>query len=136
MFLIIENTTVRRELQDVFTPNVRKGVPRRVYIRRGIELQECGYTEGCAGCEAAKTNSAPNGHTEECRARIEAVMTKDASERVEIARRRCAKGKRVAGDSTAARKHSKQKRPRPTSHTEECVRHSKRKLLDDTTTAT
>ena len=150
-------------MQDVFTPNDRKGSPRRIYIRRGIELQTFGYTDGCAGCDAAQANTDSNGHTEECRARLEAAIYQEAPGRVEIARERYAKGKRVAGGSPATDIHApaaprvyirrtdllrvgytqhcpgckaaSEKRPRSTNHNEECRRRIERKLQEDANTA-
>ena len=151
------------ELQDVFTPNDRKGSPRRIYIRRGVELQRFGYTEGCEGCEAAKANTDPNGHTEACRARLEAAIYQDAPGRIEIARERCAKGQAAAGRNAATDIHSpaaarvyirrtdlvrvgytehcpgckaaREKRSRSINHNEECRRRVERKLQEDANTA-
>ena len=152
------------ELQDVFTENDRKGSPRRLRLRREIDLQKYGYTEGCAGCEAAKDKKGSSGHTEECRARLEAAIYLDAPGRVDIARERCAKGKRVAGGGgvatdihalTAPRvyirrtdlarvgytehcpgcKAAKEKRSRSTNHNEECRRRIERELQEDASTA-
>lgn len=147
------------ELQDIFTPNDRKGAPRRVYIRRNIELKNYGYTEGCVGCEAVSAETKPIGHTEACRLRIEAAMLQDAAERIEVARTRCAKGRPVAGGErspTAPRvyirrtdlarvgyteccpgcKASREKPPRSINHNEACRKRNERKLLEDPNTAT
>ena len=43
-------------------------VPRRLYIRRGVELVNCGYTDGCPGCERARAKGSPLAHNETCRA--------------------------------------------------------------------
>ena len=66
--------------------------PRRVYIRRHIELMKYGYTAGCAGCIAAVGGLDSRGHTDECRRRIEAAMEADTADegrvRVTIAHER------------------------------------------------
>ena len=51
--------------------------PRRVYIRKEVELQRYGYTPTCKGCEAAKTDKGSQSHTDECRGRIERAMAAD-----------------------------------------------------------
>ena len=38
--------------------------PRRVYIRRNVELRKYGFTQGCRGCMAAETGHAPENHSE------------------------------------------------------------------------
>ena len=53
-----------------------RGTKRRVYIRRGIELQRFGYTDGCLGCVAAAGALEPAGHSNACRKRVEAAMLK------------------------------------------------------------
>jgi hypothetical protein len=60
-------------------PPVRKpeGVPRRLYIRREVELRRYGYTDGCEGCIAAACGNVPVPHTLACRTRIEKEMEKD-----------------------------------------------------------
>ena len=75
--------------------------PRRVYIRRNVELDRYGYTPGCPGCIAAETNAAPTNHSAECRARIEAAMSADdlLGGRVEA---QAAKRQRVAEETPAA----------------------------------
>ena len=63
-----------------------------MYIRRGIELQRFGYTDGCLGCVAAAGALKPAGHGNACRKRVEAEMLKvDVGERVQKARQRRAK---------------------------------------------
>ena len=150
-------------MQDVFVPNTLKGTPRRVYIRRGVELQKYGYTDGCEACDAAKAKTNAYGHTEECRARLEAAMRQDFTERIEIARERRAQGKAAAaGQGTTDNrtratsrvyirrsdllrvgytehcpgcKAARQKRPTSFNHNEACRRRIERKLLDDSTAA-
>eukprot|EP00971_Amphidinium_carterae_P082049 1623115-Amphidinium_carterae.3 len=46
----------------------------RTYLRRGKELKDFGYTKNCPGCDAARLGQPARGHTEACRARIEAEM--------------------------------------------------------------
>ena len=50
---------------------------RAVYIRKPIELQKYGYTDGCAGCRAAREDTAPRPHSQACRTRIEEAMARD-----------------------------------------------------------
>jgi len=66
-------------------------VPRRMYIRRDVELAVYGFTDGCPGCDAAKAGLNPVAHTAACRKRIEEAMaadehTRDAWTRVEANR--------------------------------------------------
>eukprot|EP00971_Amphidinium_carterae_P344148 6484362-Amphidinium_carterae.1 len=61
-----------------------RGHSRRIHIRRDVELQNYGYTVGCAGCELARVGGPPRAHSEFCRQRIETEMARDGS----LARRR------------------------------------------------
>ena len=83
-------------LQDEFIKRqYPRGTKRRVYIRRGIELQRFGYTDGCPGCVAAEGALKPAGHSDACRKRVEAEMLKvDVGERVQKAKQRRAKAAR------------------------------------------
>ena len=57
----------------------RKGyVPRGLYIRRDIELQQFGYTAGCDGCEAAREGLAHRQHTKACKKRIAEELERSA----------------------------------------------------------
>ncbi len=69
-------------------PREAEGVPRRIYIRREVELKKYGFTDGCRGCEAAALNLIPVAHSHECRTRIESAMAADdvAKERLEANR--------------------------------------------------
>ena len=53
------------------------GQVKRVYIRKPVELKAYGYTGACAGCDAAKADGEPRGHSEACRARIVECMKND-----------------------------------------------------------
>ncbi|CAK0838220.1 unnamed protein product [Prorocentrum cordatum] len=66
------------------------GAPRRVYLRRDVELQRHGYTEGCYGCTSAALGRRAQARSEECPKRIEEAMASDMdlSQRVEGARAR------------------------------------------------
>jgi len=46
---------------------------RRVYLTR-VDLDTYGYSEGCPGCDAAKSEARAKGHAEACRARLEAAL--------------------------------------------------------------
>ena len=52
-------------------------MPYRFSIRRGVELERYGKTEGCPGCLHAAIGGPARGHNEECRARIEREMLQD-----------------------------------------------------------
>ena len=58
-------------------PGEQPGRARRVYIRREVELQRYGPTQGCDGCEAATAGRGPRAHSEICRRRIEQAMKDD-----------------------------------------------------------
>ena len=64
-------------------PTVREQLPRRVNIRRSVELARYGYTDRCIGCQYARLGLKPADHSEECRARIV-----DLIQRVQIAQDR------------------------------------------------
>eukprot|EP00971_Amphidinium_carterae_P259645 5152045-Amphidinium_carterae.1 len=56
-------------------PAMAEAIARNVYIRRSVELQKFGYTDGCAGCRAAKEGDARAlPHSPECRARLVNLM--------------------------------------------------------------
>ena len=71
-------------------PTVGEQLPRRVYIRRSVELARYGYTDRCIGCQHARLGLKPADHNEECRARIVRHMTTDdnLNQRVQIAQDR------------------------------------------------
>ena len=51
-------------------PAVGEQLPRRVYIRRSVELARYGYTDRCIGCQHAGLGLKPADHNEECRDRM------------------------------------------------------------------
>ncbi|CAK0838302.1 unnamed protein product [Prorocentrum cordatum] len=51
--------------------------PRNVYIRRNVELAKYGFTDGCPGCLAARTNASAKARSSECRERIQQAMAND-----------------------------------------------------------
>ena len=53
--------------------------PRRVYIRRDVGIRKYGVTIGCPGCMAIKAGTTAQGHSDECRARIEQKMLEDVT---------------------------------------------------------
>ena len=60
----------------------RTYVPRGLYIRRDVELQEYGYTPGCDGCHAAENGLTHRPHSRVCKARIaEEVKKTEAGRR-------------------------------------------------------
>ena len=54
-----------------------EALPRRLYIRREVELARYGKTDGCVGCIAAHLGSKPAAHNDECRTRITARVEED-----------------------------------------------------------
>ena len=52
---------------------------RRVYIRRDVEIRKHGVTIGCLGCMAVTVGSTAQGHSDECRARIEQKILEDTT---------------------------------------------------------
>ena len=70
-------------------PTVGEQLPRRVYIKRSVELARFGYTDRCIGCQHARLGLKPADHNEECRARIVKHMRADnLNQRVQIAQDR------------------------------------------------
>ena len=69
---------------------------RRVYIRRDVEIRKYGVTIGCPGCLAITAVTTAQGHSDECRARIEQKMLEDttgegAKRLEEATKRKCAR---------------------------------------------
>ena len=69
---------------------------RRVYTRRDVGIRKYGVTIGCPGCLAITAGTTAQGHSDECRARIEQKMledtTKEGAMRLEEAtKRKCAR---------------------------------------------
>ena len=58
-------------------PTNGEQLPRRVYIRRSVELARYGYTDQCIGYQHARLGLKLSDHNEECRARIVRHMTAD-----------------------------------------------------------
>ena len=71
-------------------PTVGEQLPRRVYIKRSVELARYGYTDRCIRCQHARLGLKPADHNEECRARIVRHTTADdnLNQRVQIAQDR------------------------------------------------
>ena len=71
-------------------PTVGEQLPRRVYIRRSVELARYGYTDRCIGCRHARLGLKPADHNEEGRAKIVRHMTADdnLSQGVQVAQQR------------------------------------------------
>ena len=78
--VVIEAPAVVPEEQLPKEPGTRapERQGRQVYIRRNVELEKYGKTDGCPGCVAAElgTRTAVT-HTAECRARIQRAMDAD-----------------------------------------------------------
>ena len=69
----------------------KKGyVPRGIYIRKDIELQQFGYTPGCDGCIAAQRGLGHRQHSSTCKERIAAELEKtdEGKMRLELIRKR------------------------------------------------
>ena len=73
-------------------PRGPEALPRRVYIRREVELQRYGFTLGCRGCVAARDGGRAATHSDECRRRIEAAMAEDEGVRDRLEKAREARG--------------------------------------------
>ena len=56
---------------------IRPNLPKRVYIRREVEITKYGMTPNCPGCRAIAAGVRPQSHSEECRKRIEQCMRDD-----------------------------------------------------------
>ena len=71
-------------------PTVGEQLPRRVDIRRSVELARYGNTDRCIGCQHARLRLKPADHNEECRARIVRHTTADdnLNQKVQIAQDR------------------------------------------------
>jgi hypothetical protein len=68
--------------------SVVKGAPRRVYLRRGVELRKYGLTESCFGCLSARAGTTPaQTHSEQCRIRIVEAMQRDRDYKVRVEER-------------------------------------------------
>ena len=76
--------------QEAPPHTVGEQLPRRIYIRRTVELARYGYTDRCIGCQHARLGLKPADHNEECRARIVRHMTADdnLNQKVQIAQDR------------------------------------------------
>ena len=64
-----------------------EALPRRLYIRREVELARYGKTEGCQGCLAAHLGAKAVMHNEACRTRITARVEADCGEGAKRPRR-------------------------------------------------
>ena len=54
---------------------------RRVNIRRDVEIRMYGVTIGCPGCMATVAGTTAQGHSDECRARMEQVAGENVHRR-------------------------------------------------------
>ena len=93
------------ELQDEFVENRKKGLKRRFRIRRNVELQQYGFTDGCPGCEAAEQRTKAVGHTEVCRKRVEASMPTQETSVAKQLRKRPRKVVKATEASPASSEH-------------------------------
>ena len=73
---------------------------RNVYIRK-TDLEKFGYTAGCPACEVHRAGlpMSGQGHTSECRKRLEDVMVTDASTATRIKATRVRQTERIIRDS-------------------------------------
>ena len=83
---------VRAAIPERQAPPLTTGeqLPRRVYMRRSVELARYGYTDRCIGCQHARLGLKLADHSEECCARIVRHMTTDddLDQRVQIVQHR------------------------------------------------
>ena len=70
-----EQVAAEREL-------VRESVPRRFRINKD-GLQDHGFTARCHGCRAALSGARPQGHSEDCQARMEKAL--EGAEKIKAA---------------------------------------------------
>ena len=75
------------ELQDEFVANRKKGLKRRFWIRRNVELRQYGLTDGCPGCEAAEKRAKAVGNTEVCRQRVQAMLAQETGAAKQLPKR-------------------------------------------------
>ena len=68
----------------------RDYVPRKIYIRKDVELEEFGYTDGCDGCFAAQHGLSHRQHSRACKARIRGELEKseEGQKRLELLKQR------------------------------------------------
>ena len=68
----------------------RDYVPRGIYIRKDVELEEFGYTDGCDGCFAAQNGLSHRQHSRACKARIRGELEKseEGRKRLELLKQR------------------------------------------------
>lgn len=68
----------------------RDYVPRGICVRKDVELEEFGYTEGCDGCFAAQNGLSHRQHSRACKARIrgELEKTEEGRKRLELIKQR------------------------------------------------
>ena len=83
---------VLAELQHEFVTSKQRGLKKRVWIRRNVELRQYGFTDGCPGCEAAAKGAQTIGHSDVCRERIEAKMLEDETSAARVWRARERRG--------------------------------------------
>ena len=67
------------EMPPIVRPRAEELKLRQIKIRFDVELQAYGYTEGCAGCDAAISGTAPRNHSQTCRDRIDASILAESS---------------------------------------------------------
>ena len=75
------------ELPIVPRNRLPEGMPRRLYIRRNVELERYGFSEFCVGCDHARFDLPRAPHTESCRNRIEQAIAQDDRDIAERLRR-------------------------------------------------
>ena len=92
---------VHARLQQAFVESRTKGLKKRTFIRRAVELRQFGFTEGCPGCEAAAKGARELGHSETCRRRIEAKMLDDEISALLMERAKIRWGQADGAGSTA-----------------------------------
>ena len=76
---------------------------RRVYIRRDVQIHKYGVTIGCPGCMAITAETTAQGHSDECRARIEQQMLEDVTGEGAMRLEEAIKRKRARPDEESGR---------------------------------
>ena len=72
-------------------------------IRRDVEIRKYGVTIGCPGCKATTAGTTAQGHSDECRARIEQKMLEDTTGEGEIRLEEAIRRKRARPDDEGGR---------------------------------
>ena len=88
---------------EPMTGEAKETIRRRARISRNDTVR-VGYTIGCPGCRAISRNAPPANHTEQCRVRVEGLISAENEKsaiRIEQGKKRYAAQKEVHDGSTS-----------------------------------